>query len=175
MEMLRNVVGVLDMDGFCVNEQFYCKELGVLRIGDVYAKSQFFDINMKWSELNEKVRRQCAYVIRNVHHRLPFRVPDGTVAEKLCCLDSIILEFYQRYGTFEASLLAYKGGHYERDLLKRLSIPGVNLEKYGCPRVEVLFDELGWLEMCGNHLTGNETYRHCPKVEAFGHWLSRNL
>jgi hypothetical protein len=69
------------------------------------------------------------------------------------------------------------GGHYERDLLNRLNIPGVNLEACGCPRAEVLFDQLGWLETCGKHLTTVEAYRHCPKLEteAFGYWLNQNV
>jgi hypothetical protein len=41
---LRNVVGVLDMDGFCIGERFYCKELGIWRVGSVYADSYFFFI-----------------------------------------------------------------------------------------------------------------------------------
>ena len=64
MEVLRYVLGVLDMDGFYIEGRFYCKELGMWRVGDVYAKSYFFDIGVKWGELNEKARRQCRYVIR---------------------------------------------------------------------------------------------------------------
>ena len=42
MEVLRYVLGVLDMDGFYIEGRFYCKELGMWRVGDVYAKSYFF-------------------------------------------------------------------------------------------------------------------------------------
>jgi hypothetical protein len=110
-------------------------------------------------------------------HRLPFGVPEGSKAVGLGRLDGIVLEFYQRYKTDVEFALAYKGGHYERDLLNRLNIPGVNLEACGCPRAEVLFDQLGWLETCGNHLTTVKAYRHCPKVEteAFGYWLNQNM
>ena len=34
--------------------------------------------------------------------------------------------------------MAYKGGHLERDLLKELNIPTVNLEDLGCPYLELL-------------------------------------
>ena len=73
------------------------------------------------------------------------------------------------------SVLAYKGGHYERDLLNRLNIPSVNLEIYGCPKAERLFDELGWIETCGNHIPGRYQYKHCPKVEveAYNCWLQK--
>ena len=47
MEMfsqLNNTVGVIDMDGFTINKKFYCKELGILRVGNAAAQSYFFSI-----------------------------------------------------------------------------------------------------------------------------------
>ena len=35
-------------------------------------------------------------------------------------------------------MVAYKGGHIERDLLSQLDIPCVNVEEYGCPKVDDL-------------------------------------
>ena len=67
--------------------------------------------------------------------------------------------------------LNFKGGHYERDiLLASLPIPAVNLEFFNCPKAEKLFDQLMWLETCGNHLESN-AYQQCAKVEAFAMWL----
>jgi hypothetical protein len=176
METLGNVMGIMDMDGFCVGGRFLCKELGMWKIGNVYAESHFFDIGMRWGDLDVGARRQCSYVICNVH-RLPFGVPEGSVAVNLEWLEGIVLEFYWRHRTDVACLFAYKGGCYERDLLDRLGVPGINLETYRCPKAKVLFDQLGWLETCGNHLTGERAYGHCPKVEtkAFGFWLSERL
>jgi hypothetical protein len=151
MEMLGNVMGILDMDGFYIGGQFFCKELGMWKVGDVYARSYLFDSGIRWRDLDAKARKQCGYVIRNVH-RLPFGVSEGSKAVGLECLDEIVLEFYQRYKMDAMFLLAYKGGCCERDLLNRLNIPGVNLDRYGCPKAEVLFDRLGWLETCSNHL-----------------------
>jgi hypothetical protein len=176
METLGNVMGILDMDGFCVGGQFLCKELGMWKIGNIYAESHFFDIGMRWGDLDAGARRQCSYVIRNVH-RLPFGVPEGSGAVKLGRLEEIVLGFYHRHRTNVMCLFAYKGGCYERGSLDRLGVPGINLETYGCPKAGMLFDQLGWLETCGNHLTGEGAYGHCPKVEmeAFGLWLSKRL
>ena len=68
--------------------------------------------------------------------------------------------------------MAYKGGHYERDLFVSLAIPAVNLENFGCPKAGELFDELIWLETCRNHMV-NEAYQHCLKVEveAYARWM----
>ena len=80
--------------------------------------------------------------------------------------------FYDNVKINDESTIAYKGGHIERDLLKELCIPAVNLEVYGCPKAEFLFDKLIWLETCPNHIA-THAYQHCPKVEveAFAAWL----
>ncbi len=173
--MVERVVGIIDMDGFVVRKRFLCKELGIWRFGDVYASSYFFDIGLNWFELLEKEKRHCWYVMKNVH-RLPFSVPKGVTARMLLELPEIVSEFYmQNKGLKKNAVIAYKGGHFERDLLKELLIPCVDLECYGCPKAELLFDDLGWLETCGNHIEGNWAYKHCSKVEteAYGNWLLR--
>ena len=67
-------------------------------------------------------------------------------------------------------------GAISYDQLKRLGIPSVNLECFGCPKAEALFDALVWLETCENHTELN-AYHHCAKleVEAFGHWLTSQV
>ncbi len=177
MSELERVVGIIDMDGFSVRKKFFCKELGIWRLGDVYASSYFFDTGLNWFELLEKDKRQCRYVMKNVH-RLPFTVPKGVEARELSELPEIVTEFYMRNkGVKKNAVLAYKGGQLERNLLKELLIPCIDLERYGCPKAEVLFDDLGWLETCGNHIGGKWAYNHCSKVEteAFGSWLVKQM
>ena len=49
-------------------------------------------------------------------------------------------------------IVAYKGGHVERDLLNKLHIPCLNLETFGCPKYDVLKHEFpGWLPSCRFH------------------------
>ena len=43
---LKNVVGILDMDGFTIEKEFYCKELGIFKVGDVVARTYFFDLGI---------------------------------------------------------------------------------------------------------------------------------
>ena len=31
---MNDVVGIIDMDGFMIEKKFYCKELGVLKVGE---------------------------------------------------------------------------------------------------------------------------------------------
>ena len=176
MEVLKSVIGVLDMDGFEVDGEFYCKELGMMRIDDVQASSYLFHIPLRWGDLSERARRQCRFVTRNVHY-LPFRVPEGVFARDLDELNEVIIDFYDQNRVDGDSRLAYKGGHYERDLLTRLGLPHLDLERIGCPKAEKLIDDLDWVETCGNHLFGRNNYKHCPKieVEAFVHWFNTKL
>ena len=39
---LSNVVGIIDMDGFIISKAFYCKEIGMIIVGDAAARSVFF-------------------------------------------------------------------------------------------------------------------------------------
>ena len=61
---------------------------------------------------------------------------------------------YENSRTSELDVVAFKGGHVERDLLTRLPIPFIDLEEYGCPKIEKLVvhkgldaDQIG----CGKH------------------------
>ena len=61
---MENIVGVMDMDGFRIQKRFFCKELGLLKVGDDTASSFFFNIGVRWSDLDEKDTRCCKYLIR---------------------------------------------------------------------------------------------------------------
>ena len=47
------------MDGFPVEKKFYCKELGILKIGDDNARSYFFDLEINWNDLSEKHNKRA--------------------------------------------------------------------------------------------------------------------
>ena len=146
------------MDGFEVKKQFLCKELGMVRVGEGVGR-----IGVQWNNLSAKDKTTCRYIMQKIH-KLLFGVPRGVKSVSIYKLESIVSSFYSEVKQSESSVLAYKGGHYERDLLGNLDIPMINLENYGCPKVERLIGQLAWMETCGNHLTA-DAYLHCPKVE----------
>ena len=118
----------------------------MVKIGDAVAQSVFFDMGVKWAKLSAKDRRTCQKnVMRNIH-KLPFGVPRGVSATDLSELETTVRSFYDKVKRDARSVLAYKGGHYERDLVASLAIPAVNLENFGCPKAGELFDHLIWLE-----------------------------
>ena len=106
--------------------------------------------------------------------KLPFGVPRGVDAKNLSALESIVADAYRGMRQNERSVIAYKGGQYERNLLASVGIPSINLEKFGCPKAEVLIKRMFWLETCGNHIV-NDAYLHCPKVEveAYAQWMEK--
>lgn len=53
---------IVDMDGFYVNGKFYCKELGLIKIGNSEPSSFFFDIGLRWNELSDKDKNTCDHV-----------------------------------------------------------------------------------------------------------------
>ena len=176
METLSNIIGVIDMDGFCVQRKFYCKELGIANINDIYAKSYHFDTGLKCWDLSKQDWRACSYVTRYVHH-LPFTTSKPISEIPLRHLENIVVNFYNENRKSQCSTLRFKGGQWERELLTRLQLPHINLETLGCPKASALFDSLGWLESCGKHLPCTESYKHCPKVEVESYvmWIQNNV
>ena len=170
---LSDVVGIIDMDGFTMRKMFYCKELGIIRMGEATTKSFFFDTGIHWGDLSPKDTATCKYVIQKIH-KLPFGLPLGADARSLSTLGGIVVDAYRGMKQNENSTVAYKGGHYERDLLASLGILSVNLEEFGCPKAEVLIKQMFWSETCGNHIV-SEAYSHCPKVEveAYAQWVEK--
>ena len=49
----------------------------------------------------------------------------------LIVTETVINYLYQRNGIEGKELVAYKGGHVEKDLLNALWIPNINLEPFG--------------------------------------------
>ena len=94
-----------------------------------------------WRDLTPKQQRQCMFLTRNIH-KLLFGVPRGAKAFHIDSLGTIAKNFYDRVKLNTLSSIAYKGGHFERDLLNKLQILSTNLESFGCPKANLLFDRL---------------------------------
>jgi hypothetical protein len=170
-----NIIGVVDLDGFFVEKNFFCRELGIIAYEDTYGTSFHFKTELSDENLNEKDRINAKFLQRNVHG---LSLSDDNGLE-LNMIDVIVKKFYTSYKLNSKSVLAYKGGQIEKDLLEKLNIPSVNLEFFGCPKAKDIYPEMIWLESCGEHnLLRNKTnvHEHCPKVEveAYLHWLTKN-
>jgi hypothetical protein len=169
-----NIVGILDLDGFCVQKTFFCRELGLITYGDTYGTSFHFNTPLQYEKLSKKDRIQVKFLQEYIHG---LSLTDKNAMNQ-DMVDIIIKRFYAAYKMNHDSAIAYKGGSVEKDLLSRLNIPSINLELIGCPKAVDIFPEMVWLESCRKHsLLKNKTdsYKHCPRVEvqAFLFWLTK--
>jgi hypothetical protein len=169
-----NIVGIIDLDGFCIQKTFFCRELGVITHGDTYGTSFHFNTPLQFAKLSEKDKIQVKYVQECIHG---LSLGDNKALDQHM-VNVIVKRFYEAYRIDTNSVIAYKGGSFERTLLEKLGIPSFNLELLGCPKAENIYHEMVWLECCGQHTllkNKNETYKHCPRVEveAYLHWFEQ--
>ena len=76
-----------------MSKKFYCKELGMLRVGEDEASSFYFDVGLRWHSLTEQNKRTSRYVQKRIH-RLPFGVPKGVKAYPITFFGTIVTDFY---------------------------------------------------------------------------------
>lgn len=87
------------------------------------------------------------------------------------CLQIDLQLLYESNKIPEQQLVAYKGGLIEKDMLKQLSIPAINLEHWGGPKFETfVMHGMQAVTDCGHHDT-----RHCTTLEwaTFWQWPQR--
>ena len=120
---MNNIVGIIDMDGFTVARKFHCRELGVIEVGKDVGKSYLFDMGIRWQDLSSKEQKSCMFPTRDIH-KLPFVASRGSFP--LSNLNAIVKRSYDNVKQNEESTIGYRGGHFERDLLKQIKIPAIN-------------------------------------------------
>ena len=130
---LERICLIIDMEGFFL-PKFYCRELGYANYLGGCA-SHYYEMPMKYTELTPSQQKQAAFVTRRIHG-MPFNATHFEDARPQDQLAQDVVELYQLYVTEEKPVIAYKGGHIEKDLLKELELgPFVDLEDFGCPKV----------------------------------------
>ena len=63
--------------------------------------SSFFDIGVRWSDLDEKDARLCRYVKIHIH-KLSLGVPYGTMAHPIEALEELVIKFYEGIKFYES-------------------------------------------------------------------------
>ena len=165
---LHNVCLIVDLEGYFVEKKFYARELGwTTWRGE--SGAQHYRLPLEWKTLSPKDRLTAQYVFHCIHG-LPFEDRQDEKAHPLEALKGDVLALYARAKTTERFIVGYKGGHIEKDLLKELDLPTINLEEYGCPKFEKL-NSMSMIKDCGHH----RFKKHCAMVEskAFWQWSSQ--
>ena len=169
--MLSQVTLILDIDGYRLSSgQFIVRELGWCTIQGEN-DSQHFYSPLRYCDLSCKDRRTVNCVYRHVHG-LRFEAAYKEAALLQREVESVIRALYKD------GLIAYKGGHIEKDVLEKMGLPCVDLEVFGCPKADSLWSShFDPGTSCGHHKIETMKFIHCPKQETFlfFNWLKNKL
>ena len=150
----------------CVNEMGKQQQQHtMMRIG-------FFQIDPENLPLSDPLYRQSFVYAKYRIHGLDFRPHRNQDKVSYKHLSQYVYHLYQSHKTKKKTVVAYKGGVYERNLLQSLSIPCTNLETFpGCPTISKLNSPL--LYPCANHRFCAESAHHCASAEVrfYRDWL----
>ena len=161
-QALERICLIVDMEGFFL-PKFYCRELGYANyLGG--CGSKYYEMSMKYTDLILSQQKQVAFVRRRIHGMpfIPTHFEDAKPQEQLA---QDVMELYELYKTEAKTVVAYKGGHIERDILLKLDIPSVDLEAFGRPKVyDLMHLGLGYeVWDCGHHHGAGTA--HCALAE----------
>ena len=165
---MNEICMILDFECFCIDGKQQCRELGYYTHNHKYGREAFYmKKSYKW--LSDKDKRTVNFVKRKIHG-LSYQPRKEENAKEWYTLEDTVHNIYDSCKKEGRDIVAYKGGHVERDLLNKLHIPCLNLETFGCPKYDVLKHEFpGWLPSCRFH--SDENIHHCPMKECETFWL----
>ena len=161
----------IDLEGFHLQQGFVCRELGYCDWTQRFSGVHHFNPPLRYDTLTIKDRITAQWVMRNIHG-LPFHPPAAAEAYPHSLLAVTVQALYDRFRTKTRYLVVFKGGHVEKDLLKQLGIPHLDLESHGCLPFRKM-TPLDHVKGCGFH--ADPQCHHCPQVECyhFVDWMLR--
>lgn len=174
-----NVCLVIDFDGFHLDKKFHVREMGFTSLTSDYKGCHRFKLDHLADRATPKDWKTIDYCTDRVHGLTLGSWPGEHLFREETLRQLVQIE-YEEARTFEKYLVAFKGGHVERDLLEELQIPHVDLEDFGCPKFDDLQHPMkSMLKDCGYHrkLKRAGAVAHCAKVECFlfAEWVKGEL
>ena len=162
IDQLDKVCVVIDMEGFKVCKKFVVRELGWCDYRGVECEAFQYRPKLPFSALTPQDQRAARYLKRSVHGLSYYpRTWEAHEVDDVC---KDVVNVYMRHKSQQRQYVGYKGGHYEKDLLRNLHIPSFNLELAGCPRFDQM-PRLCTMASCGEHV--DPVKHHCAKVECY--------
>ena len=142
---------VIDLEGFFVQKKFQVREMGYYSWNEHFDRHAFYQ-PAALKDLSHKDKKTVNFAKYNVHG-LTYRPRYQERAYEYDEVDIVLLRLYSQFKTEKRTVVAYKGGHVEKDLLNKLNIPCLDLETWGCPKYEQLKQTIVEpLASCGFHL-----------------------
>ena len=168
LRIRNSVCLVIDLEGFSLQKKFQVREMGYYSWNEHFGRHAFFQ-PVALKALSHKDKKTVNFAKHNIHG-LTYQPRYQERAYEHNEVDIVLLRLYNQFKTEERTVVAYKGGHVEKDLLNKLNIPCLDLETWGCPKYEQLKQTIVEpLASCGFHL--NDNIHHCPMAECHAFWL----
>ena len=123
---------VIDLEGFFVQKKFQVREIGYYSWNEQFGRHAFFQ-PATLKDLSHKDKKTVDFAKHKIHG-LTYQPRYQERAYEHDQADIVLLRLYNQYKTGERTVVGYKGGHVEKDLLNKLNIPGLGLETWGCPK-----------------------------------------
>lgn len=160
----------IDLEGFYIPPTFHVREMGWCDHTGQHHGSLHYDPGLQWTKLTAEQHRHIWHVIRHIHGLSLHPPLNPLVGERIHpyhpvqALRDHVYTLYLQHATPQRNVVAYKGGHFERDLLKELRIPSLDLEEHGCPKFNDML-RLRTVPSCGQHRHNPQA--HCAEVECY--------
>ena len=145
---------VIDLKGFFVQKKFQVHKMGYYSWDEHFDRHAFFQ-PAALKNLSHRDKKTVNFAKHNIHE-LTCQPCYQEKAYEHDEVDIVLLRLYSQFKTEKRTVVAYKGGHVEKDLLNKLNISCLDLESWGCPKFEQLKQTIvETLVSCGFHLNDN--------------------
>ncbi|XP_066585499.1 uncharacterized protein [Prorops nasuta] len=177
MHHLRDITHIIDVDGFIVNKKIVYKQVAIKNIYSNLTHYGAFKVNGSMNTLSIADRKTASFVFNNVHG-----IVYGNTGNERYSQNEIydFLKIIERDNV--QPVVAYKGGHFERDLLNIMNINNVNLENFNCPKFDFLNEYIKTdIIPCDLHKIKikrkSQKAVHCMKqeVNVFAKWVRKQI
>ena len=117
---------VIDLKGFFVQKKFQVREIGYYSWNEHFGRHAFFQ-PATLKDLSYGDKKTVNFAQHKIYG-LTYQPHYQERAYEQDQADIVLLRSYNQYKTAERTVVAYKGGHVEKDLLNKLNIPCLDLE-----------------------------------------------
>lgn len=136
--MSKHICMILALDGFFIENTFRVCELGYYTWKEQFGRIAFY-MPTRWTDLNDKDKQTVTYVNRQVNG-LSYYLNQGEEGYSQDEVNDIVNHLYLSCKTDEKYVVAYKGGHGERNVLDSINVESFNLEHWRCPKFDIVKD-----------------------------------
>lgn len=172
---MNSICVIINVEGFHVNGNFYCKELGFISCTARHPPG-VEKFNLLPFDLPDSAWDATEY-----GHGLAFEIEDEERdhIRDLDTLPLILLDLWTKNKIPGRDLVAFYDDSFLEDYLHNLGIPAMNLRNNLVPHYKVIMacNDLGYEHTCGMHINHRFEVPDCSmvQVQAYRFWVRRNI